>query len=114
MGFLRRRLGKELTAADVTAQLDLLGFKTKAEGETLHITAPTWRSTGDISMPDDILEEVARLMGYENFEFKAPTVVLDKAINQKKPELEGGYANTSPSAATCRRYSHIPGSRTNI
>lgn len=33
-------------------------------------------------------EEVARLMGYENFEFTAPTVVLEKAINQRTPDME--------------------------
>ena len=88
MDFLRRRLGKDLSAEEVTQMLSLLGFKTVADGTMLHVTAPSWRSTGDISLPDDILEETARLMGYENFEFKAPTVVLDKAVNQKKPDLE--------------------------
>ncbi len=88
LGFLRRRLGKELGADEIISILSLLGFKTEARGETLHIEAPTWRSTGDISLPDDILEEVARLMGYENFEYAPPTVVLEKAVNQKKPELD--------------------------
>ena len=34
----------------------------------MHVTAPTWRSTGDISIKDDVMEEVARLYGYDNFE----------------------------------------------
>ncbi len=54
----------------------------------LHVTAPSWRSTGDITLPDDILEEVARLMGYENFDFIPPKVVLEKPINQRKVEME--------------------------
>ncbi len=27
-------------------------------------------------------------MGYENFEFSAPTVLLDKAVNQRVPDME--------------------------
>lgn len=88
LGFLRKRLGRDLSAADVTAILDTLGFTTEELDGVLRVTAPSWRSTGDISLPDDILEEVARLIGYENFPFVAPTVTLDHAINQRGPQLE--------------------------
>lgn len=88
LDFLKKRLGKELSVSQVTTLLARLGFETEAEGTKLVVTAPTWRSTGDISLPDDILEEVARLMGYENFEYLPPTVVLEKAVNQKLPQLD--------------------------
>ncbi|MDO5562499.1 MAG: phenylalanine--tRNA ligase subunit beta, partial [Synergistaceae bacterium] len=88
LDFLRKRLGSELSAEDVKATLGRLGFKTEISGDMLMVEAPSWRSTGDISLPDDILEEVARLMGYENFDFIAPTVKLEKAINQRAPEIE--------------------------
>ena len=70
------------------ATLGRLGFKTDERDGVLRVTAPSWRSTGDISLPDDILEEVARLMGYVNFPFIAPSVKLDHAINQLGPQLE--------------------------
>ena len=88
LSFLQKRLGRDISAQDAADILARLGFRTEINGEDLLITAPSWRSTGDISLPDDILEEVARLMGYENFEFVAPTVTLDKAINQRGPQLE--------------------------
>ena len=88
LDWLRRRLGKALSAEEVAATLGLLGFKVKAEGDELSVEAPSWRSTGDISLPDDILEEIARLMGYENFDFVAPTIVLEKAINQRPNDME--------------------------
>lgn len=88
LDFLRKRLGSELSADDVKTTLGHLGFKTDISGDRLLVEAPSWRSTGDISLPDDILEEVARLMGYENFDFVAPTVKLEKAINQRAPEME--------------------------
>lgn len=88
LDFLRKRLGRDLSAADVEAILGRLGFKTDEHDGVLRVTAPSWRSTGDISLPDDILEEVARLMGYVNFPFIAPSVKLDHAINQLGPQLE--------------------------
>ena len=88
LGFLRRRLGKDISSEEIVGILSLLGFKTKDCGGSLLVEAPSWRSTGDISLPDDILEEVARLMGYENFEFSPPTVLLDRAVNQRVPDME--------------------------
>lgn len=88
LDFLRKRLGRDLSAADVEAILGRLGFKTDEHDGVLRVAAPSWRSTGDISLPDDILEEVARLMGYVNFPFIAPSVKLDHAINQLGPQLE--------------------------
>lgn len=86
--FLRKRLGKDISAEEIVEILRPLGFETEICGEKLMATAPSWRSTGDISLPDDILEEVARLLGYANFEFTPPTVVLNKAVNQRKPQLD--------------------------
>ena len=88
LAFLSKRLGKELSADYVISILDNLGFKTEAKDGMLYVTAPSWRSTGDISLPDDILEEVARLMGYENFDFIPPSVVLEKPINQREADLD--------------------------
>lgn len=88
LDFLRKRLGRTLSEEDVRATLGRLGFKVAVNEDKITAIAPSWRSTGDISLPDDILEEIARLMGYENFEFYAPTVKLEKAINQRKPDME--------------------------
>jgi len=88
LSFLRKRLGREISADTVKEMLGRLGFTVFEDSGTLHVTAPSWRSTGDISLPDDILEEVARLIGYENFEFIPPSIVLEKAINQRDMETE--------------------------
>jgi len=88
MSFLRKRLGKDLTGEAVKKTLAHLGFDVDINGDQLLVEAPSWRSTGDISLPDDVLEEVARLIGYENFEFAAPTITLDKPINQRMQDTE--------------------------
>ena len=57
------------------------------DGDNMHVTAPTWRSTGDISIKDDVMEEVARMYGYDNFDATAFTTSFTGAINQKDKNL---------------------------
>lgn len=88
LSWLSTRLGRPLTQSEAAHHLTKLGFALTAEGDTLQITVPSYRATGDIAMPDDILEEVARMIGYENFTFIPPTVALDKAVHQKDVSLD--------------------------
>lgn len=88
LSWLERRLGKPLTQEDVSHKLGLLGFTTSFSGDTMHVTVPSWRSTGDVSIQADIMEEVARMYGYENFEAAPITTSFDGAINQLDKDLE--------------------------
>lgn len=88
LSFLNERLGRTVTAEEVLNYLKPLGFDVSANGETLTVKVPSWRGTGDISLPDDVLEEVARMIGYENFELIHPTVRLNSAINQRAFTME--------------------------
>ena len=87
LGWLAKRLGKNLSNDVIQAKLELLGFDVQIEGGNMHVTAPSWRSTGDISIKDDVMEEVARLYGYDNFEATSFTTTFEGAINQKKEDL---------------------------
>lgn len=80
--FLDTRLGKTLDSDEILDILERLGFEVEFDGNTYHTLAPTWRSTGDIGIRDDILGEIARLIGYENFEAKALPVSFDHAVHQ--------------------------------
>lgn len=85
--WLEKRLGKHLTNEEIQGKLEILGFDVKIEGDNMHVVAPTWRSTGDISIKDDIMEEVARMYGYDNFEATPFTTAFEAAINQKEIDL---------------------------
>lgn len=85
--WLAKRLGKNLSNDSIRAKLEILGFDVKIDGDNMHVTAPTWRSTGDISIKDDVMEEVARMYGYDNFEATPFTTSFEGAINQKDISL---------------------------
>ena len=87
LAWLAKRLGKNLSNEVIQKKLELLGFDVEISGDNMHVTAPTWRSTGDISIKDDVMEEVARLYGYDNFEATSFTTAFEGAINQKDQDL---------------------------
>lgn len=86
--FLDWRLGEKIAPEVMTGYLKRLGFSVEATDESLTVTPPSWRATGDISLPEDIVEEVARLHGYEHFEFQPPKIDLTAAINQADVRVE--------------------------
>jgi phenylalanyl-tRNA synthetase beta chain len=85
--WLEKRLGKHLTNEVIRNKLEILGFDVQIDGDNMHVIAPTWRSTGDISIKDDVMEEVARMYGYDNFEATSFTTTFEGAINQKDQDL---------------------------
>lgn len=87
LDWLAKRMGKRLENNAIQTMLEHLGFAVTIEGDSLQVVAPSWRSTGDISLPDDIMEEIARLYGYENFEQAPITTTFEHAVNQRDKEL---------------------------
>ena len=88
LSWLERRLGKPLSPDEIKHKMELLGYSITFNGDNMHVVVPTWRSTGDVSIQADIMEEVARMYGYENFEAEPITTTFDGAINQLDKDLE--------------------------
>jgi phenylalanyl-tRNA synthetase beta chain len=73
--WLKAKLGRDLDARQVRSILESLefGVEEPARGH-LVVTVPSWRATKDISLKDDLLEEVGRMLGYESITPQAPLI----------------------------------------
>lgn len=69
-GFINDRLGLKLSADNIQHLLRNVEFKVDVVGEELVVTAPFWRT--DIELPEDIVEEVGRLRGYDQLPLELP------------------------------------------
>ena len=88
LNWLERRLGKAIPNEEIERLLSQLGFEVNLNGDNLKLIPPSWRSTGDISIPNDIMEEVARMHGFENFTAEPMTTSFTDAILQPHIDVE--------------------------
>jgi phenylalanyl-tRNA synthetase beta chain len=86
--FLDIRLGKVLSREVIEKILKALGYDVEYKDGIYHVIAPVWRSTGDITIKDDVMGDIARLLKYESFEPKSLLINIEHAINQKDVLLE--------------------------
>ena len=86
--FLNERLGKVLPRETITNILTHLGYEVEYKDGIYHTIVPTWRSTGDVSLKDDVMGDIARLLSFESFEKQPLTIKFDKAVRQNNVILE--------------------------
>ena len=64
-------LGLAFTQDEIASLLSRLNFAYKVEGDSFVVTPPSYRF--DIEIEEDLIEEIARLHGYDNIPNRAPT-----------------------------------------
>jgi phenylalanyl-tRNA synthetase beta chain len=69
-GFVNDRLGSGLSPEDMKALLTNVEFEVEIDNTGLSVKAPFWRT--DIELPEDIVEEIGRLYGYNNLPLVLP------------------------------------------
>lgn len=74
VSFVSRKLGVEVTAGEIRRILNALGFGTEERKNGFIVSVPAWRATKDISHKDDLVEEIGRMIGYDQIPPKAPLV----------------------------------------
>lgn len=81
--FLNKKIGMDLEKKIIVGILERLGFTVKTQKNNLSVTIPTWRSTKDISIPEDLVEEIARIYGYDNIKTSLPAFpIVPPQVNQ--------------------------------
>ena len=78
--------GLSLSVNEIAAILESLGFKCKHNAENLLVTVPSWRAH-DVSIKEDLIEEVVRIYGYDNITPTAPSLALVDNVKFTKETL---------------------------
>ena len=83
--WLRRKLGRALEPAEVRRILERLEFGVaESKPGVFLVSVPSWRATKDVSLADDLVEEVGRMIGYDSIAPVAPLVAA--AVPPANPE----------------------------
>lgn len=80
--FINDRAGQTFKTEEIVDILRRLQFEVTCDGDQLLARVPSWRATGDVSIPEDLVEEVTRIHGYDDLVFQAPQVELRQAVHQ--------------------------------
>ncbi len=66
--FVDRYTGIEISNDTIVKTLESLGFGVKLENDEFTVSVPSWRATKDVTIKADIIEEITRIYGYDNFD----------------------------------------------
>ena len=74
--FVNRYTGIEIGNDTIVKTLKALGFGVALEGDVFTVSVPSWRATKDVTMKADIIEEITRIYGYDNFDIHTANAPL--------------------------------------
>ena len=66
--YVDRYTGINISKEEIVKTLTGLGFGVENEGDSFTVTVPSWRATKDVTIKADIIEEITRIYGYDNFD----------------------------------------------
>ena len=84
--FVDKYTGIEISNETILNTLKSLGFKAECENDKFKVSVPSFRATKDVTMKADIIEEITRIYGYDNFDIntaKAPLYPVREDIEKK-------------------------------
>lgn len=85
---IRAALGADIPDSRIASILESLSFTVKQPKDDFEITVPTYRSTKDVGIPADIIEEIGRIHGYDNIIAVPPLVPCETPHENVKRQLE--------------------------
>ena len=92
--FVDRYTGIEISNETIEKTLTALGFTVSVKGDDFEVTVPSHRATKDVTMKADIIEEITRIYGYDNFDIHTANAPLypvraavEKTLEDKVKDL---------------------------
>jgi phenylalanyl-tRNA synthetase beta chain len=88
LDWLARKLGRAVDAGEVRRILESLEFHVnETQPKTFSVTVPSWRATKDVAVPEDLVEEVGRIVGYDSITHTAPLVACAPSFDPPEREF---------------------------
>ncbi len=66
--YVDKYTGIDITEERILKTLTALGFGVEKDGENFNVKVPSFRATKDVTLKADIIEEITRIYGYDNFD----------------------------------------------
>jgi len=85
--FIQQRLGITLSPAFVKKSLSSIGMSVVRVGKGYTVTVPTFRSSKDVTIPEDIVEELLRLYGFDNIPLSLARINAAPTISTAVPKV---------------------------
>lgn len=86
--FISSRIGEQISTEKIVNILTSLKFDVITNNEEITVTVPSFRATKDVSMKEDLVEEIARMFGYDNITptplaFEPKPIELNKNVKEE-------------------------------
>jgi phenylalanyl-tRNA synthetase beta chain len=108
--WINEKAGQEIPRKEVLDILEKLGFVVTVEDDNLSVVIPTWRAAKDIAIKEDVLEEIMRIVGYDNIissipeaPLTPPLILSDQILERKIKD----FLSSSCSLLETYNYSFI-------
>ena len=86
--FVNKYTGIEIANDRIVKTLESLGFGVKLCGDEFSVDVPSWRATKDVTIKADIIEEITRIYGYDNFDVNTAVSPLYPVRPQTEKTVE--------------------------
>ena len=92
--FVDKYTGIDISNDTIVKTLKSLGFGVELDNDSFTVDVPSWRATKDVTMKADIIEEITRIYGYDNFDVHTAVAPLypvrpsiEKTVEDKIKDL---------------------------
>ncbi len=106
----RMLLGASIDDAEMKRILTALGFDIGKHKAGWEVTVPSWRATKDVRIFEDLVEEIARVYGYEHISATLPDLSIAPPVQESLYTLTRDVRDTliyTHRASECLLYSFV-------